>query len=116
LEGGDELMLKQATALEASEQRRIGRGTAWGTVATYVEAGADPDALLLAHLDYDRIGEWTGHPVAKVLQRDAGSMLVQCDGVRKFGPLELGAKWQFKAKILRRGHVRVVATQKTPSA
>jgi hypothetical protein len=108
---GEKTRIVRLPEAEARAVERAGRGTAFARATTYVEAGAPPEALRRATMDYDRLAEWTGHPGTRVLSRDGGTAVCETDAVRSFLALSFGVKWRFEAKALDRGEARVVVTR-----
>lgn len=96
---------------EAQARATVGRGTAWATATTYVEAGADADALREAYLDFDRVPVYTGKPGTRTVERRGDVVVAAVDGVRRILALEVGARWRFEARRVDRGAVRAIVTR-----
>jgi hypothetical protein len=105
------LRLVRQPDLEAAARARVGRGTGWAVVTTYVEAGADARALRAAYLDFERVGEWTGKPSTTVLSRGDGVAVVRVDGLRSAFGIRYGAKWTFEARGLERAGVLAILSR-----
>ena len=103
--------LERQPDLEAAARARVGRGTGWAVVTTYVEAGADARALRAAYLDFERVGEWTGKPSTTVLSRGDGVAVVRVDGLRSALGIRYGAKWTFEARALERPGVLAILSR-----
>ena len=103
-----EVTLTRLKDIEALEKARTGVGTGFSSLATYLEAGADADALRRAYLDFDRVGEYTGKPGTTTLRREGDVTIGRTDAVRKVLTMEFGARWTFRAKSLDRGVARIL--------
>ena len=96
--------------LAAAARERVGRGTGWATLTTYVEAGGDADALRRVYLDYDRLHEWTGRRGTRVTGREGSDVLAYTDGVRTAMGVRYGARWSYRARSIDRGTARLIVT------
>jgi hypothetical protein len=108
---GDQVAIRRLPAVEAAERARQGTGTAFATLSTYFVAGGDPDALRAAHLDFDRVPEWTGKPGSRVLAREGDDVIGEADAVRRVLGRSYGARWRIRARPLARGEARVTVTR-----
>lgn len=109
---GDEPRIERVPALETAERARFGSGSAFSTVGTYFVEGADPEAVRAAHLDYDRLVEWTGNAGTKIVGREGRDVLGASDSMRKVFGMEFGARWKFRAHPFERGAARVYVSRK----
>ncbi|MBL9087467.1 MAG: hypothetical protein JNM10_10020 [Planctomycetia bacterium] len=103
--------LERQPDLEAAARARVGRGTGWAVVTTYVEAEGDARALRTAYLDFERVGEWTGKPSTSVRSRGDGVAVVHVDGLRSALGIRYGAKWTFEARTLERPGVLAILSR-----
>ncbi|MFO0932868.1 MAG: hypothetical protein U1E39_09170 [Planctomycetota bacterium] len=96
----DEIHLERRPDLEAAARARVGHGTGFAVVTTYLEADGDARALRAAYLDFERVGEFTGKPSTTVLSRGDGVAVVRVDGIRSAFGIRYGAKWTFEARTV----------------
>lgn len=96
----DEVRIARQPDLEAAARARVGRGTGFAVVTTYVEADGDARALRTAYLDFERVGEFTGKPSTTVLSRHGDVARVRVDGIRAAFGIRYGAKWTFEARTV----------------
>ncbi len=111
----DDVRIDRVPDLEARTRAAAGSGSAFATVATYFAPGATPEAIRAAHLDYDRIGEWTGQRTTHVLSREGQDVLAVSDSMRKVLGLEFGARWRFRAHPFDRGAARLYVSRLSES-
>jgi len=106
------LSMARLPDLEAAVRARVGHGTGWAVVTTFVEPGADARALRAAYLDFDRLGEWTGKQSTTVVERRGDVTVVRSDGIRTAFGLRFGARWRFETRVVERDGLQALVTRK----
>jgi hypothetical protein len=67
--------------------------------------------LRAAHLDFERVGEFTGKPSTSVRSRGEGVAVVRVDGLRSALGIRYGARWTFEAHTLERDGVLAILSR-----
>ena len=117
LQAAQKPIVRRADWVEQGIASKYPGGTAFATVATYLEPGADPDRVQRAYMTYERYPEWTGKPDVQLVAREGADAIASANGVRS-GPfgLKFGARWRFRAHPVVRGRARINVVSMVPSS
>jgi len=110
-----ELSCVRMKDFEMAEEVLAGRGVGWSTLSSYVEPGGDATAMRRSYLDFDRLVEYTGKPGTRTLRREGDVTYARTDAERRVLSMDLGTRWNFRAKSLDRGTARIVVTAQIPA-